>query len=392
MHLDWGPEVEAFRAELVAFLDEHAPPETRARRDYAMTQHQEIVPQWARDWQATLFDHGWMIPGYPPERGGRNASPVQTLVYLEEMSARGIPRSLHFPGYAIVAPSLLDFGTPEQQALVPAAIRGDTIWCIGMSEPNAGSDLAALQTRAVRDGDRFVVNGQKVWTSYAMIAEKCCLYVRTDPSVPKHQGISLLIVDMDSPGIDIRPLTHINGNADFAEVFFTDVEVPVENLVGELNGGWRITQGSLAHERAGLWVEGVARLEQTITGLVDLAHRRGVANDPTVRRSIAEGYQRAASLRALGYKGFTSFAQGASAPEHSYMKLATSELGKALYELGMEMQGAYGPVIDEERGEEGGRWALSFFVSFANTIAGGTSEIQRNIIAQRVLGLPRPAG
>ena len=407
MHLDWGPEVDAFRAELVAFLDEHAPPEARRARDWATVDRSERagepasdstaqrakqsspVPAWAREWQATLFDHGWMIPGYPPERGGRNASPIQTLVYLEEMSARGIPRSLHFPGYAIVAPSLLDFGTPAQQTLVPAAIRGDTIWCIGMSEPNAGSDLANLQTRAVLDGDRFIVNGQKVWTSYAMVAEKCCLYVRTDPSAPKHQGISLLIVDMDSPGIDVRPLTHINGNADFAEVFFTDVDVPAENLVGELNGGWRITQGSLAHERAGLWVEAVARLEQTITSLVDLAHRRGIANDPTVRRAIAKGYQQAASLRALGYKGFTSFAQGASAPEHSYMKLATSELGTSLYELGMEIQGAYGPVIDEDRGEEAGRWALSFFVSFANTIAGGTSEIQRNIIAQRVLGLPR---
>ncbi len=389
MHLDWGPEVDAFRAELVTFLDEYAPPETRARRDHATTQHEEVVPAWARAWQATLFDHGWMIPGYPPEWGGRNASPVQTLVYLEEMSARGIPRSLHFPGYAIVAPSLLDFGSPEQRELVPAAIRGDTIWCIGMSEPNAGSDLASLQTRAVRDGDRFIVNGQKVWTSYAMIAEKCCLYVRTDPTAPKHQGISLLIVDMDTPGIDVRPLTHITGNADFAEVFFTDVGVPAENLVGDLNGGWRITQGSLAHERAGLWVESVARVEHTVTDLVDLAHRRGVANDPTVRRRIAEGYQRGASLRALGYKGFTSFAQGRAAPEHSYMKLATSELGTALYELGMELQGAYGPVIDEERGEAGGRWPLSFFVSFANTIAGGTSEIQRNIIAQRVLGLPR---
>lgn len=390
MHLDWGPEVEEFRAELVAFLDEHAPPETRSRQDFAFVDRgEEAIPAWAREWQAKLFDFGWMIPGYPPERGGRNASPVQTLVYLEEMSARGIPRSLHFPGYAIVAPSLLDFGTLEQQALVPAAIRGDTVWCIGMSEPNAGSDLAGLQTRAVLDGDHFIVNGQKVWTSYAMVAEQCCLYVRTDPSAPKHKGISLLIVDMDTPGIDIRPLTHINGNADFAEVFFTDVAVPAENLVGALNDGWRITQGSLAHERAGLWVEGVARLEQTITGLVDLAHRRGVANDPIVRRRIAEGYQRAASLRALGYKGFTSFAQGSAAPEHSYMKLASSEQGKALYELGMEIQGAYGPVTDEERGEEAGRWALSFFVSFANTIAGGTSEIQRNIIAQRVLGLPR---
>ncbi len=392
MHLDWGPEVDAFRAELLAFLDEHAPPQTRTRRDFAMgvgASGDELIPQWARDWQATLFDHGWMIPGYPRELGGRDATPIQTLVYLEEMAARGVPRSLHFPGYAIVAPSLLEFGTPEQQTLAPAAIRGDTIWCIGMSEPNAGSDLAGLQTRAVLDGDRFVVNGQKVWTSYAMVSEKCFLYVRTDPDAPKHKGISLLIVDMDTPGIDVRPLTHITGNADFAEVFFTDVEVPADRIVGELNGGWRITQGSLAHERAGLWVEGVARLEQTITGLVDLAHRRGVAQDPIVRRRIAEGYQRAASLRALGYKGFTSFAQGSSSPEHSYMKMASSELGKQLYELGMEIQGAYGAVVDEERGEEHGRWALSFLVSFANTIAGGTSEIQRNIIAQRVLGLPR---
>jgi alkylation response protein AidB-like acyl-CoA dehydrogenase len=392
MHLDWGPGVDEFRAELLAFLDEHAPPQTRTRRDFATdlsSSGDELIPRGARVWQATLFDHGWMIPGYPPELGGRNATPIQTLVYLEEMAARGIPRSLHFPGYAIVAPSLLEFGTPEQQALAPAAIRGDTIWCIGMSEPNAGSDLAGLSTRAVLDGDRFVVNGQKVWTSYAMVSEKCFLYVRTDPDAPKHKGISLLIVDMDTPGIDIRPLTHITGNADFAEVFFTDVEVPADRIVGSINGGWRITQGSLAHERAGLWVEGVARLEQTITGLVDLAHRRGVAQDPIVRRRIAEGYQKAASLRALGYKGFTSFAQGSSAPEHSYMKMASSELGKQLYELGMEIQGAYGAVVDEERGEERGRWALSFFVSFANTIAGGTSEIQRNIIAQRVLGLPR---
>jgi alkylation response protein AidB-like acyl-CoA dehydrogenase len=392
MHLDWGPEVDAFRAELLAFLDEHAPPQTRTRRDFATAigpTDEDVIPQWSRDWQATLFDHGWMIPGYPPELGGRNATPVQTLVYLEEMAARGIPRSLHFPGYAIVAPSLLEFGTPEQQELAPAAIRGDTIWCIGMSEPDAGSDLAGLQTRAVLDGDHFVVNGQKVWTSYAMVAEKCFLYVRTDPDAAKHKGISLLILDMDTPGIDVRPLAHITGNLDFAEVFFTDVAVPADRLVGSLHDGWRITQGSLAHERAGLWVESVARLEQTITGLVDLAHRRGVAQDPIVRRRIAEGYQRAASLRALGYKGFTSFARGSSAPEHSYMKMASSELGKQLYELGMEIQGAYGAVVDDERGEEHGRWALSFFVSFANTIAGGTSEIQRNIIAQRVLGLPR---
>jgi alkylation response protein AidB-like acyl-CoA dehydrogenase len=330
-----------------------------------------------------------MIPGYPPELGGRNATPVQTLVYLEEMASRGILRSLHFPGYAIVAPSLLEFGTPEQQELAPAAVRGDTIWCIGMSEPNAGSDLANIQTRATIDGDTFVINGQKVWTSYAMAAQKCFCYVRTDPDAPKHKGISLLIVDMDTPGIDIRPLRHLSGAAEFAEVFFTDVVVPKENLVGALNGGWRITQGSLAHERAGLWIEGVARLEHSVEGLVALARRRGLADDVGVRRRIANLYERASSLRALGYKGFASYAQGSSAPEHSYMKLATSELGKESFELGMELLGAYGAVTDADRGEEQGRWARSFFVSFAGTIAGGASEIQRNIIAQRVLGLPR---
>ena len=304
MHLAWGEEEEAFRAELLAFLDEHAPPEARVRRDFAGSVRAggdgSLIPQWARDWQATLFDHGWMIPGYPPELGGRNATPVQTLVYLEEMARLGVPRSVHFPGYAIVAPTLLEFGTPAQRELVPAAIRGDTVWCIGMSEPDAGSDLAGLTTRAVLDGDNFVINGQKVWTSYAMDAQLCCCYVRTDADAAKHRGISLLIVDMKTPGIEIRPLRHLTGAADFAEVFFTDAAVPRENLVGALNDGWRLTQGSLAHERAGLWVESVARLEQSISGLVELARKVGVADDPVVRPRIGEAYQRATTLRTLG--------------------------------------------------------------------------------------------
>ena len=240
----------------------------------------EIVPMWLREWQATLFDHGWMIPAYPPELGGRNCTPVQTLVYLETMASRRLTRSGHFPGYAIVTPSLLEFGNDAQKALAPAAARGDTIWCIGMSEPNAGSDLAGLQTRAEVFDDHFVVNGQKVWTSYAQIAQQCFCYVRTDPTVAKHRGISLLIIDMDTPGIDVRPLAHITRKADFAEVFFTDVVVPRENLVGPLHGGWAITQGSLAHERAGLWVEGVSRFEQTVDALVDLARRTGRSKDP----------------------------------------------------------------------------------------------------------------
>src|SRR4051812_15708222 len=222
MQLAWGAEEVAFRDELVAFLDEHTPREMGSGRDYAddgsgaHADDHDIIPAWSRQWQATLFDHGWMIPGYPPELGGRNATPVQTLIYMEEMARRRIPRSLHFPGYAIVGPSLLEFGNEAQKTFAAPSIRGDIVWCIGMSEPNAGSDLAGLTTRATADGDRFIVNGQKVWTSYAMVAQKCFCYVRTTPldQAPKHKGITVLIIDMDTPGIDIRPIKHITGAED----------------------------------------------------------------------------------------------------------------------------------------------------------------------------------
>jgi alkylation response protein AidB-like acyl-CoA dehydrogenase len=387
MRLAWGPEEEAFRAELDDFLDTHAPAQALGL-DFA-TSEEEGIPAWAREWQATLFDHGWMVPAYPPELGGRNATPVQTLVFQEEMAARGLPRSLHFPGWAIVAPSLLEFGTEEQKALAPAALRGDMVWCIGMSEPDAGSDLASLKTRAVLDGDHFVVNGQKVWTSYAMWAQKCFCYVRTNSDVPRHKGITVLIIDMDTPGIDIRPLRQITGSTHFAETFFTDVAVPRENVVGEVDDGWRITMGSLAHERGGLWLQTVANVDHALTDLVALAKRTGADGNQAVRRRLADAYAQVSGLRALGYKGFSSFAQGSSAPEHSYLKLATSELQKSLFELGMELEGPAGIVVDRKHHEGAGRWAFSFFTSFASTIAGGTSEIQRNIIAERVLGLPR---
>jgi alkylation response protein AidB-like acyl-CoA dehydrogenase len=388
MHLSWDHRDEEFRAELRAFIDAHCPPEARVGKDF-MGGEEMVIPDWARRWQATLFDHGWMVPGYPPELGGREATPVQTLIYLEELARRGIVRSVHFGGYGIVGPSLLEFGSDTQRQLAPAAIRGDTVWCVGMSEPDAGSDLANLQTRAVLDGDSFVVTGQKVWTSYATVAQKCFCYVRTDPAAPRHKGISVLIIDLDSPGVEVRPLRQINGGAEFAEVFFSEVVVPADNLVGELDNGWRITMGSLAHERGGLWVEGVFGCLRAVEGLVALARRLGVDDDPTVRRRIAAAYEQVASLRAMGYKGFSSFARGSSAPEHSYMKLATSELRKELFELGMDLQGPYGAVIDPEQSEEHARWQRGFFVGLAATIGGGTSEIQRNVVATRVLGLPK---
>ena len=385
MKLGWSEADERFRSDWVSFLDEHTPPEAKVRRDF-VEGADDGVPEWARKWQALLFDSGWMVPGYPPELGGRDATPSQTMVYLEELGRRGIPRSLHFAGYAIAAPSLLEYGNDAQRAMAPAALRGDTVWCIGMSEPGAGSDLASISTRAVRSGDTYVVNGQKVWTSYAAFADYCFLYVRTNTDVPKHKGISALVVDMRTPGIDVRPLRNITGGTEFTEVFFTDVEVPVANLVGEEDGGWRITSGSLAHERGGLWLDGVARCQAAVDDLWALARRRELLDDAGVRRTLARATQRVASLRALGYQ---AFAEGATSPKHSYLKLATSELAKELFELGMDLQGPWGAVADPERGEEGGRWSHGWFVSFASTIAGGTSEIQRNIIATRVLGLPR---
>ena len=387
MKLTWGPGEYAFRAELRAFLDANTPPELEGGRDWIG--ERSGIPQWARDWQALLFDNGWMVPGYPPELGGRNATPLQSLIYGEEMSTRGLPRSVHFGGYAIVGPSLLEFGNEEQKALAPAAIRGDTIWCVGMSEPDAGSDLANLSTRAEVDGDAFVVNGQKVWTSYAAAAERCFCYVRTDPTAAPHRGISVLIIDMDTPGVTVRPLRHITGAAEFAEVFFDDVVVPAANLVGEPNDGWRITMGSLAHERGGLWVEGVSGAQRALDDLVRLARKRGLGGDPVVRRRLAVLAEEVRSLRALGYKGFASFAQGSSAPEHSFMKLATSELRQELYEMGMDLQGPFATVTEPGLSEQDGRWQHSWLTALAATIGGGTSEIQRNVVATRVLGLPR---
>jgi len=389
VQLAWGPEEEAFRAEIAAFLDASAPPEAYVPRE-SEAPGEEGMPEWARAWQRTLFDNGWLIPAYPREFGGRNATALQSLIYMEEFAKRGLPRSLNFQGSAIVGPSLLDFGNDEQKKLVRPTLRGDILWSIGMSEPNAGSDLASLRTRAELRGDHFIVNGQKVWTSSATYADYCFCYVRTDPEAPKHKGISVLIVDLKkTPGVEPRPLRHITGKPEFAEVFFNDAPVPKENLVGKMNDGWRITLGSLAHERGGLWVLGVATVEHALKMLLSLAKRTGQDRDPTVRRRLAAAYEQVSSLRALGYKGFASFAGGGSAPEHSFLKLATSELGKSLFELGMDLSGPYAAVVDERSGTDAGFWIRKFFVSFATTIAGGTSEIQRNIIAERILGLPK---
>lgn len=377
MHLGQSDVDEQFRDELCAFLDEHTPPEATTE---PRSERTELLPDWARRWQATLFDHGWMVPSYPSHLGGRDASAQQTALFLEEMARRNVPRSLHFPGYGIAAPSLLEFGTAGQQALAPAAIRGDTVWCIGMSEPDAGSDLASLQTSAEVHDDRFVVTGQKVWTSYAPVADKCICYVRTDPDQLRHAGISALILDMDFPGITVRPLRNIGGMSEFSEVFLDEVEVPRDRLLGDLNDGWRVTQGSLGHERLGLWMEAVARVEHVVDDLVSLCRRRGLDSDPVARRRVTEALANVSGLRSLGYRSMVG-----DGPQQLYLKLATSELYTDLLELALDLDGPQGLVPDAPRERD---WAHDFLGALAGTVAGGTSEIQRRIIARHALALP----
>jgi alkylation response protein AidB-like acyl-CoA dehydrogenase len=396
VRLSYGEAEEEFRAELVAWLAAHAPDREVLDRPKLSSAH---LPDWARDWQRELFDAGWLVPGWPPELGGRNASPSEQMIYFEEMKRRDIPRSCNPQGLGIISPSLRDAGTPEQQErwLLPT-LRAEIAWCLGMSEPGAGSDLASLKTRAVLDGNEFVVNGQKVWTSGAHHADWCMCFVRTDPEVPKHKGISVLIIDMKTPGVEARPFPELSepDYLDFNEVFFTDVRVPKENLLGELNQGWALTQVSLGHERAMLWIEYAYDVQRALRAFIALGDEPGPdgrprREDARFRDQVASFHVDSEALMHMGYRGFSKFMRGRAASEHSLLKLYGSETLQKLLLAGAEAQGVamldqehYGPHMWRQ-----GSWATQYLRSFSGTIPGGTSEIQRNIIAERVLGLPR---
>ena len=396
MRLQYAPEDEAFRAELVAWLEANAPREEMLSEPKQSSAH---MPQWARAWQRLMFDEGWLVPGWPPELGGRNASPTQQMIYFEEMSRRDILRSANPQGLGIIAPSIKDYGTPEQQEryLLPT-LRAEISWCLGMSEPNAGSDLASLKTRAELVGDEFVVNGQKVWTSGAHHADWCLCFVRTNPEVPKHKGISALIIDTTTPGIERRPFAELSDPdyRDFNEVFFNDVRVPAGNLLGPLDGGWPITQGSLAHERAMLWITHAYDVQRSVAALVKLGDRRRpdgsrLGDDPRFRDAVAATYIDAQALLTMGYRGFSKYLKGKASPEHSLLKLYGSEALQRALLCGGEALGVDALDTDYEgiRMWRDGSWLTQYLRSFAATIPGGTSEVQRNIIAERVLGLPR---
>jgi alkylation response protein AidB-like acyl-CoA dehydrogenase len=393
MDLRDTPAQARFREAARAWLRENVPPGAGPGRE-AGSGAERVA--FARAWQRRLFEGGWAGLDWPREYGGRGATPLEQVIWLEESARAGAPDLIQLAvGIDLVGPTLVAHGTPAQRERhLPAILRGDQIWCQGFSEPGAGSDLASLRTRADPDGDAFLVTGQKIWTSFAQHSDACIAVVRTDPDAPKHRGLSVLLVDMRSPGITVRPLRELTGEAWFNEVFFERVRVPRENLVGALHGGWDVVVTTLAHERGSSAQH--ARLAVDLDRLGALARRtrrggRAASEDPHVRQQLAGFAAGVAILRATAWRHASRIERtGRPGPEGSTLKLLWSELDQRVKDLALEILGPAGLVAPGDAcAVDGGGWGAAWLWSRASTLYAGTSEIQRNLLAQRVLGLPR---
>jgi alkylation response protein AidB-like acyl-CoA dehydrogenase len=376
-----------FRAELREWLTEHHPEgtPTGSRGD----------PESLRAWSKELFDAGYVGITWPKDYGGRGLPYTYQAIYLEETARIGARGHLGTIGLNMAGPTIIAWGSPEQQArLLPPLLSCDEIWCQGFSEPGAGSDLGSVRTSAVAEGDHWVVNGQKVWSSFAHLADWCILVVRTDPAAAKHAGLSFLLVDMHLPGVEVRPLTQITGDPEFNEIFFTDVHVPMESMLGKPGDGWRVAMTTLLHERGTLGFMLVAALERQLDLLTRLAkqtmpdgHRP--ADDPLVRDAIAYEWTVLQALRFTNYRSLTSLVKtGIPGPEGSVNKLVWSEAHQRVTKLALQLEGLAGQ-LDGEGSVWDGYWQYQQLRSRGNTIEAGTSEVLRNIIAERVVGLPR---
>ncbi|MCQ1577435.1 acyl-CoA dehydrogenase family protein [Streptomyces parvus] len=383
MDLAYTEAEEEFRRRLRAWLagvlpgmpPKPSPDDWPARRAYDTT------------WQRMLYDAGYAGLHWPVDAGGQGATPTQHLIFLEETEKAGAPYvGANFVGLLHAGPTIAAEGTAGQRARwLPPVLRGDEIWCQGFSEPDAGSDLAALRTRAVRDGDDYVVTGQKIWTSHAEVADWCELLVRTDPDAPKHRGISWLAMPMDAPGITVRPLRTLAGSTEFAEVFLDEVRVPVRNRVGDENDGWRVTMVTLSFERGTAFVGEVVACRRTLDALADEARRNGRWDDPALRRRLGRLNAGFRALWRLTQANVSESERTGGVPGvgGSVFKLRYSGLRQELYEAAAEVLGG-GDAFDLDQ-----EWALDRLSSLSYTIAAGTSQIQRNIVAERILGLPK---
>ena len=374
---------DGFRAEAVAWLEEHAPA-ARARLDAATTDGEQF--EAGRAWQRELFDGGWAGVAWPIEYGGRGATPAQATIFAREQARFAVSAGFVASTVGMVGPVLLRHGSAVQRArYVRPLLRADETWCQLFSEPSAGSDLANLATRAVRDGDELVVNGQKVWTSNAHRCDFAILLARTNPDVPKHHGISFLLLDLHTPGVEIRALRQITGAAHFNEVFLTDVRVPLANVVGEIDGGWAPARAVLAHEAA--VIGGGNAAAAGYSALVALARTRERTAEPVVRQRLARAYTSEQILQYLKQRAQQAGAGGRGAVDGSVLKVLWSEARRARAELGVALLGAAGSLLGAE-GALYDDWPIQLLEQFSSTIGGGTNEVHRTMIGERVLGLP----
>ena len=387
MHIGDTPEEAAFRAEARAWLDAHA--HRRDSHEGKTADHTRDLAghmQACRDWQRVLYDNSWAGITWPKQYGGRGASAIQSAIFAEEMSQFDVATGAFAVSIGMVGPTLIAHGTPEQQQQHLAPIlKGEEVWCQLFSEPGSGSDLASLGTRAVRDGDDWVVNGQKVWTSFGQFADYAILLARTDVELPKHAGITYFILDMKSPGIDVRPITQITGVQHFNETFLTDVRIPHANIIGDINAGWKGAQTTLMNERSHIGSGGTWSVDQ----LIQLAQQRGLSGDLNIRQGLAQSHARAETLRYMGFRMRTAMSQmRMPGPEALTLKLAYANHWRLTAELATEILGA-GAMLWADDAPEDNQWGQHLLGQFAIRIGGGTDEIQHNIIAERGLGLPR---
>jgi alkylation response protein AidB-like acyl-CoA dehydrogenase len=387
---------EAFRAEVRAWLAAELPAHRAVwpPDDDEFTLHPDRSFDACRAWHRRLHTGGWVGLHWPQAYGGRGATLVEQMIFQEEMVRAGAPPGVNTIGLMLAGPAIMEWGTDAQKRRhLPAMLAADELWCQGFSEPGAGSDLAALRTQAALDGEEFRISGQKVWTSHAHRAQWCILLARTDPAVARHDGISCLLVDMASPGITVRPLVQITGDAEFNEVFFDDVRVPRAQLLGPLHGGWKVAITVLMYERTGLGNQ--TNLHHFTRLLLDLARRAGPAGragaDPVTRQALAQCWIDAEALRLTGLRALTRRLRGESpGPEGSVTKLAFTEAYARMADTAAALLGLRGQLWrDAPDAVDGGRWAFQTLFARRFGIAGGTSEIQRNILGERVLGLPR---
>jgi alkylation response protein AidB-like acyl-CoA dehydrogenase len=390
MDLSYSREHEELRQRLRAWLKKNLP---RRRPKSASGDGED--PGWvarAKAWQRKLYEAGYVAMSWPREYGGQGADVVTQTIVSEELARAGAPPLIGLMGIQMVGPTLIQFGSEEQKRrFLPPILTADEIWCQGYSEPGAGSDLASLQTRAELVGDEFIVNGQKIWTSNAHFADWMFCLVRTDPAAPKHHGISYLLIDMKSPGITVRPLVQITEERGFNEVFFEDVRVPRQNLVGELNQGWQVANATLFHERNMLGAS--SRTQELFQGLVRVAETRrpSALEDPRVRMRLAELAARVHAMRYHAYRQLTDAARGRPRGiAASVTKLVSTELNHEIAAFALELLGGFATLGKHSPWAfERGYWLTEYLFTLGMIIGGGTSEIQKNIIAQRGLGLPR---